>query len=161
MTPIIRGTDGRKMSKSLGNTIFLDEGPVEMFGQCMSISDEVMMEWLPLLTELSPMKQPMETKLHMSWDIVRQLHGEENANQAQDAFNRTIREKQIPQDVKDLNVTTLREAVVLLRECSRTEARRLIKAGAVKMNGVGCGGNGPVQVGDTIKVGKRYHGRIV
>ncbi|MHA2063634.1 MAG: tyrosine--tRNA ligase, partial [Candidatus Thorarchaeota archaeon] len=77
MTPIINGTDGRKMSKSLDNCIFLDDAPEEIFGKVMSISDEVMEEWIPLLadTDLSSIEHPMKKKKMLAANIVRQLHG--------------------------------------------------------------------------------------
>ena len=71
MTPVIAGTDGRKMSKSFGNCIFLDEAPEEMFGKMMSITDSVMEEWIPLLTNGISSTHPMERKKALAFDIIR------------------------------------------------------------------------------------------
>ena len=75
MLPIINGVDGKKMSKSADNCIFLDEIPEEIFGKVMRISDELMMEWLPLLSDTIEIPtHPMEIKKTLAFDIVKQIH---------------------------------------------------------------------------------------
>lgn len=152
MMPIINGTDGRKMSKSLGNCIFFEDVPADMFGKVMSISDEVMDEWFPLLSDLQPAEHPMQRKKQLAHDIVRQLHNEAQAGFAQEHFEKTIQRKEPPKDIKPINAKTLIDAVVELRGCSKSAARRLIDAGAVEFDD-------PLQTGSVIRVG-RHFGKI-
>jgi tyrosyl-tRNA synthetase len=149
MLPIINGTDGRKMSKSLGNCIFLDDEPTEIFGKVMSISDAVMDEWFPLLTDMKPATHPMNSKKILARDIVSQLHGPDIAETAASHFEKTIQRKEVPDDVKPIKSRTLIEAVCELRNCSKSEARRLVAAGAV---------DAPEQLaeGCIIRVGRQF-----
>lgn len=153
MTPIIVGTDGRKMSKSLGNCVFLDEEPANMFGKIMSISDAVMEEWFCLLSDLHPVDHPMQSKKLLAHDIVRQLHSESDANQALDNFERTIQRKEAPETVKPIRATDLIGAVVELRACSKSEARRLIDSKAVKLSD-------GLNLGSIIRIGRDI-GKII
>mgnify|MGYP001616369243 CR=1 FL=1 len=73
LIPIIRGTDGRKMSKSLGNCVYLDDGDIH--GKIMSIPDDVMDEWLPLLTDTKDYpSHPKERKEFLSAEVVKLIH---------------------------------------------------------------------------------------
>jgi tyrosyl-tRNA synthetase len=138
-TPIINGTDGRKMSKSLGNCIFLEDEPNEIFGKVMSISDAVMAEWSPLLTDgFDPaffVDQPMKCKKLLAHNIIWQLHGKTAADLAHDHFEKTIQKRQMPDEIPFINENSLLNAVALIRKCSRREARTLMEAGAVHVNG--------------------------
>jgi tyrosyl-tRNA synthetase len=160
MTPIIHGTDGRKMSKSLENCVFLDDRPENIFGKCMSVSDFVMDEWIPLLTDRNSEKNPMERKKKMAFDIVKQVCGIEMAKWAQEHFESTIQGGKIPDDIKEISENTLIEAVVAIRSCSKSQARRLLNDGAVKVNGVKTQFDCTLQSGQIIKIGKRSFGRI-
>ncbi len=162
MTPIIRGTDGRKMSKSLDNCIFLDDPVNELFGKVMSISDEVMKEWIPLLTDGLPIcENPMDEKLQLAKDLCRQLHGDTEANLGETAWRQVFQKKEIPNDLPDVPARTLLEAVVLIRQCSRNEARRLIVSGSVDVEGVRIQADTFLNAGDVVKVGKRDFGKVV
>jgi tyrosyl-tRNA synthetase len=161
MAPIINGTDGQKMSKSLGNCIFLDDKPENIFGKCMSISDFTMKEWIPLLTDHIIEENPMERKKKMAFDIVKQICGEENAKWAQEHFESTIQGGKIPDDILEIDKPTLIEAVIAIRSCSRSQARRLMNDGAVKINGVKTPFDCTLQSGQIVKVGKRSFGKIV
>jgi tyrosyl-tRNA synthetase len=137
MTPVINGTDGRKMSKSFGNCIFLDDSPEEIFGKVMSISDEVMEEWLPLFHDL-PVEwlpeHPMERKKILAGGIVRQVWGLKDAVTAKEHFEKKI-QLGIPDDIIEVNSNNILEIVIAARECSKTQARRLIRDGAVSFLG--------------------------
>lgn len=162
MTPIIRGTDGRKMSKSFGNCIFLDGTAGSMFGLCMSVSDVVMdEEFIPLLTDLQELPEsPMERKKAMALDIVSQLHGEEGARRALATFEREIQKKEAPQEIPVVEAKDLVELVVKIRNCSNSVARRLIKDGGVRIDGVQQQDNCDLDPGVLVKIGKRDFARI-
>ena len=162
MTPIINGTDGQKMSKSLNNCIFLDEDPKDIFGKCMSVSDETMDEWIELLTDLKDLPDnPMERKKKMSFDILRQIKGEEVAIEALEDFERTIQRGQIPDDIMDIEIDTVINCVSMIRKCSKTQARRLISDGAVSIDGTKIDDQFELSSGNIIKVGKRSFGKII
>lgn len=159
--PIINGTDGRKMSKSLGNCIFLDEDPTDVFGKCMSISDSVMEEWIPLLTDSNKESNPMARKKKMAFDIVEQLFDISMAETCIKQFENTIQNKELPSEIDDIKAEDIIDAVIKIRNCSRSEARRLIVQGGVKIDEKKASENDEIQAGQIIKVGKRDFGRIV
>jgi tyrosyl-tRNA synthetase len=143
-TPLLMGTDGRKMSASLGNYIGLAESPEEQFGKTMRISDEALPEYYRLVmeSEADPMElDPMEAKLALARFIVGRSHGEEAARQAEAHFTRVVREGQAPDEVQEaaipdgdpVHLPTL--LVELLGVGSTSEARRLISQGGVRVNG--------------------------
>jgi tyrosyl-tRNA synthetase len=151
--PLLEGTDGvRKMSKSLGNYIALDDEPADMFGKVMSISDALMLRYYELLTTEDPgaMKtmHPMEAKLALAKQIVARYHGEQAAQQAMAAFQQRFREREFPAD-PDARITLTpvdvadpdAPAMALIDLVARTkltssksEARRLIVQGGVEVN---------------------------
>jgi tyrosyl-tRNA synthetase len=136
MTPVIRGTDGRKMSKSFDNAIWLDENPADMFGNIMSVSDEVADEWIGLLTDLDVLSDhPMERKKSLAHDIVRQLHNQDAANEAQAFFESTVQRKELPAELPVVEQNTLFLLVSEARSESRSNARKLILGGGVKIDG--------------------------
>ena len=152
--PLLEGTDGvRKMSKSLGNYIALEDKPGEMFGKLMSISDDLMMRYYELLTtedlEAVKRKHPMEAKMGLAELVVRQYHGTSAAAQGKEDFQQRFQSKEFP-DQPDVRV------VLSLKECSnpnapeigvidllmrtgllpsKAEARRLIAQSAVQVDG--------------------------
>ena len=143
-TPLLIGTDGRKMSASLGNYIGLAEPPEEQFGKTMRISDEQLPEYYRLVmeSEEDPRKlDPMEAKLALARFIVGRSHGEEAATRAEAHFTRVVRERQAPEEVPEADVPAEDPVhlpallVELFRVPSTSEARRLIAQGGVKLNG--------------------------
>ena len=143
-TPLLVGTDGRKMSASLGNYIGLAEPPEEQFGKAMRISDEQLPEYYrPVMeSEEDPRKlDPMEAKLALARFIVGRSHGEEAATRAEAHFTRVVREGQAPEEVPEADVPAEDPVhlpallVELFRVPSTSEARRLIAQGGVKLNG--------------------------
>ena len=161
LAPIINGTDGRKMSKSLGNCIFLDDDPTDVFGKCMSISDDTMNEWIPLLTDENKESQPMARKKKMSFDIVEQLFDTSMAETCFKQFEDRIQNKELPEDILEIAVVGILEAVVAIRNCSNSQARRLIMDGAVRIDGVKVDCETRLVAGQIMKVGKRDFGKIV
>ncbi len=149
--PLINGLDGRKMSKSYGNAIGLTEPPQEVFGKTMSIPDEAMATWFPLLTALEPAEiegllagHPREAKARLASEVVGLLHSADAGRAARAEFDRRFVEKELPDDIPEcvFEGDWPSDGVplsVLLREvglaASGGEARRLITQGGVRLDG--------------------------
>jgi tyrosyl-tRNA synthetase len=143
-TPLLIGTDGRKMSASLGNYIGLAEAPEEQFGKTMRISDELLHDYYRLVMESDedPSRmERMEAKLELARFIVRRSHGEGAAAEAEAHFTRVVREGRPPEDVAEADlpdgdpVHMPALLVELFGIQSTSEARRLIAQGGVKLDG--------------------------
>jgi tyrosyl-tRNA synthetase len=143
-TPLLIGTDGRKMSASLRNYIGLAEPPEEQFGKTMRISDEQLPEYYRLVMESDedPRKlEPMDAKLALARFIVTRSHGPEGAERAEAHFTRVVREGKAPEEVPEADLPADDPVhlpallVELFRVPSTSEARRLIAQGGVKLNG--------------------------
>jgi len=143
-TPLLMGTDGRKMSASLGNYIGVAEPPEQQFGKTMRISDEALPEYYRLVMEsdVDPATlDPLEAKLALARFVVARSHGEEAAREAEAHFTRVVREGQAPDEVPEaalpagdpVHLPAL--LVELLGVASTSEARRLITQGGVRVNG--------------------------
>jgi tyrosyl-tRNA synthetase len=155
MVPLLVGLDGRKMSKSFDNCIFLDESPREVFGKTMSISDDTMAQWLPLLWSGGALPEhPMARKLALAEDVVCQLFGpEEGARQRAEFRQRD--------PARPVTATVLLDAVIALRAASRGAARRLIRGGGVRVNGERLtDSNAVLTPGDQIWIGPRDTGVV-
>ena len=152
--PLLEGTDGvRKMSKSFGNVIALEDRPADMFGKLMSISDELMMWYYELLTvqDLEVVKQqhPMEAKKALAEQLVRQYHGDAGAEEAKADFQQRFQKRDFPdepdafvelksQDFADPRNPSLALVDILMKTGlvpSKGEARRLITQRAVQVDG--------------------------
>jgi tyrosyl-tRNA synthetase len=149
--PLLEGTDGvRKMSKSFGNFIALEDTPNDMFGKLMSVSDTLMLRYYELLTteNLAVVKaaHPMEAKQALAALIVARYHGAEAGRQARAAFQQKFQEREFPSepDVRvTLTLADLREGktislVDLVTKTglvpSKSEARRLIIQGGLEVD---------------------------
>lgn len=161
----LTGTDGRKMSKSWGNAIWLDDSPVEMFGKVMSTKDELIDQYFLLATSLPQDqfpkdKHPMERKKKLAWQIVSELHSHQLADDAQMQFESTFQQKETPEDLptyhlaKNQPISEVLVASGLAK--SKSEARRLIDQRGVKLNQeVVSTPDTSVGAGDVIQVGPR------
>ncbi|HEX4048331.1 MAG TPA: tyrosine--tRNA ligase [Elusimicrobiota bacterium] len=143
--PLLVGLDGeKKMSKSYGNSIGLNDEPNDMFGKVMRVSDELMLSYYELLTaeELSAVKaeHPMKAKKALARRLVARFHGDAAADAAFAYFESTFSKKELPTDLRVVRVPagkTLSEILVLADGVkSRGEARRLITQGGVQIDGV-------------------------
>lgn len=149
--PLLSGTDGRKMSKSLGNYIGLADEPKDAFGKLMSISDDLLGEYLELATDFSDSEvkeltvaldsgeNPKSIKEKMAHRVVSMYWGEEEASRARDGFDKVFSKKGIPEDLKVLKVGSSAVSLVdiLVKSGfakSRSDARRLIKQSAVRVD---------------------------
>jgi tyrosyl-tRNA synthetase len=148
MMPILEGLDGvQKMSKSLGNFIALEEDPNDMFGKILSISDELMWRYYELLSsktlqEIEDLKtiHPKKAKEILAMEIVSRFHSEELANQAREHFEKVHKRKEIPENIDEFEIETspiwiAKLLVEVNLEKSTSQARRNIKAGAVRIDG--------------------------
>ena len=158
--PILEGTDGvKKMSKSLNNYIGLKESPNDMFGKIMSISDDLMWRYFDLLSfkssvEIKELKKkteqglnPMEAKKMLSAEIVTRFHGEEKALLAEKEFTNRFSKGNDPAEIKLIKLSMKTSSISILdllsseelgdyKLCkSKSEARRMIAQGAVKIDG--------------------------
>ena len=158
--PILEGTDGvKKMSKSLNNYIGLKESPNDMFGKIMSISDDLMWRYFDLLSfkssvEIKELKKkteqglnPMEAKKMLSAEIVTRFHGKEKALLAEKEFTNRFSKGNDPAEIKLIKLSMKASSVSILdllsseelgdyKLCkSKSEARRMIAQGAVKIDG--------------------------
>lgn len=159
--PLLTGTDGtRKMSKSYANDVGLTDPPEEQFGRVMSVPDALMVEWFRLCTPVDPSEieavekgladgtlHPGEQKRRLAREIVALYHGEEAARAAEERFDAQFRRHEVPEDVPEVAIPAgiergeggmvwlprLLEAVGMAS--SKSEARRLIEQGAVRLDG--------------------------
>ena len=144
--PLLEGTDGvRKMSKSFGNYIALEDPPEEMFGKLMSISDTLMWRYYELLTteDVSAIKatHPMEAKLNLASTIVARYHSPSAAADARAEFRQKFSEREFPVESAERTVLSAEPMplVAVITKAglapSKTEARRLIAQGGVELDG--------------------------
>ena len=154
--PLLTGTDGtRKMSKSFGNHVGLTDPPEEQFGRVMSIPDDLLAEWFRLCTALHPDEveaverglregslHPGEQKRRLAREIVGLYHGDEAAKSAEERFDRIHREREVPEDIPESSIDGLPDPVPVARllseaglAASRSEGRRLISQGGVRIDG--------------------------
>ena len=157
--PLLEGTDGvRKMSKSYGNYVGLTDAPADMFGKVMSIPDNLMVRYFRLASTLSVGEvdeieaglengslHPNKVKRALARNIVAAYHSEQEANAAEEAFNKLFRNHEVPSDIPEFHasLTPNDDGLVyvpkLLQEAKLADsagaARRLIDGGGVKVNG--------------------------
>jgi tyrosyl-tRNA synthetase len=150
--PLLEGTDGvKKMSKSIGNYVALEDSAGEMFGKVMSISDDLMIRYFELLTteDLAKVKamHPMEAKQRLSRFLVERYHGEEAARQAGEVFQQKFQERGFPSepdvrlsltraDLKEDGTIGLTDLVAKTGLVpSKSEARRLVIQGGLEVDG--------------------------
>ena len=151
--PILEGLDGiNKMSKSLDNYVGINEDPDEMFGKIMSISDDLMWRWFELLSfrpinEINDLKKevksgmnPRDTKILLAEEIIERFHSKEDAENAKNTFLDRFQKGAKPKDIETFSISLDDDIAIgnLLKESglvqSTSEAMRLVKQGAVKIN---------------------------
>jgi tyrosyl-tRNA synthetase len=150
LLPILEGLDGaKKMSKSLGNYVAINESPSEMFGKLMSISDELMARYYELLLRRGapPEMHPLEAKKQLAFEIVQAYHSVDSAKRTLDEWNtrfskRDLKNADLPafslseqQDFTTVTVVSDVYRKVFQAEKSHSEVSRLIKQGSVEIDG--------------------------
>ncbi|MCL9660433.1 tyrosine--tRNA ligase [Paenibacillus hunanensis] len=187
MLPLIEGLDGvQKMSKSLGNYIGIDEQPNEIYGKAMSIPDELMAKYYELATDinnddLTTLKQglengsvhPRDAKMNLAYTFVRMYHGVEAAEAAKNHFVTVFQQRALPDDIQEFVIEPAHlengtigviDLVSLLGfAASKSEARRSIQQGALKVNEQKLDDvNASIEPkdGDIVQVGKRKFAKL-
>jgi tyrosyl-tRNA synthetase len=154
--PLLEGTDGvNKMSKSYGNYVGIDEPPEVMFGKLMSISDELMIKYYELLSDitieqLNSLKEgiqngtahPRDAKVSFAKEMITRFHSPAEADTAHENFDKMFRDKEVPEDIE---VVTMKKSEIgawlpkLLATIgmvtSTSEGKRMIQQGGVNING--------------------------
>ncbi len=175
--PLLVGTDGRKMGKSLKNFIPLQSSPEDLYGKLMSVADNVMADYFRLLTgvpleEVEQMEldvqsgslHPMEMKKRLAHEITSWLHDEAAALAAADHFAKTVQDKELPDQIPTLQVESAITALELVMTSgiptSKSEGRRLLEQGGVELDSQKV--TDPLQEltlqgGETLRVGKRNY----
>ena len=175
--PLLEGTDGvRKMSKSYGNYIGIDEAPSQIFGKVMAISDELMWRYYELLSaksleDIAALKasvasgelHPKAAKENLAHEMVARYHSEKDADEAKQDFNAVFAGGGVPDDMpehqcacgEDSTPPVFLEAAGLVK--SRGEAKRLMKEGALSIDGERCeDAITPLAAGEyVVKLGKK------
>ena len=142
--PLLAGTDGvQKMSKSLGNQIGITEPPGDMYGKTLSIPDAALGDWYDLLlgSPVPESESPRDAKRALARALVTRSHGEAAAAEAEAAFDRVFVSRELPSEVEEATVSAdggvihLPELIAQVFGGSRSEARRHLASGAVKLDG--------------------------
>ena len=153
--PLLEGLDGvKKMSKSLDNYIAIEDRSDDMFGKIMSISDDLMWRYFELLsfkdsTEINKLKKdqengenPRNIKFILAQEIVERFHGEKKAKSALNEFLNRFQKGNLPSEIQEISLTLAKEDITLAKilkdsnlTSSTSEALRMIKQGAVKIDG--------------------------
>ena len=151
--PLLEGTDGiDKMSKSYGNDIGLHDKPEDMYGKTLSISDDMIVKWFTLAADADETVvksaesrladssiNPMEVKRELARAVVELYYDAETASQAEQHFNTIVVGKGTPDDVPEYTLSSEDQIINVIFNAgllkSKGEARRMIKQGAVKLDG--------------------------
>ncbi len=185
--PVLEGTDGiDKMSKSLGNYIGIDEDAGNMYGKVMSIPDQLIVKYFRLVTDVHPdeidamekmlrndQANPRDLKMRLAREITGLYHGAAAANQAEEGFVSVFQKKGVPDDIMEFMLpkeiheggnVDISSLLVEVGFCpSKSEARRLVSQGAVRINGVkleDCTVTG-IKNGDILQAGKLRFVRLI
>ncbi len=152
LVPLLPGTDGRKMSKTFGNTVDLSMPPDQMYGKLMSISDEMLMDYLTLVTDIPDEElaqietdlragavNPRDVKMRLAREVVGYIHSPEDAARAEEEFLRVFQRRELPSDMPEFTVPPQGLNIVDLMvqagtAATKSEARRLIQQGGVRLD---------------------------
>ena len=184
MMPLLEGTDGvQKMSKSLGNYIGITDKPNDMFGKVMSISDDLMWRYYELLSaksleEIAQLKEevaggrnPRDIKIEFAKEMIARFHSDAEAEAAHQDFIKRFQKNALPDDIPEVTVSIDGDSIFiagLLKEAglvaSTSEAMRMIKQGAVKLNGEEKVSDSKLEVAkgscEVYQVGKRKFAKV-
>jgi tyrosyl-tRNA synthetase len=152
LVPLLPGLDGRKMSKSYGNTVDLILPPEDMYGKLMSISDDMLMEYLTLVTDIPDDElarieadlragtvNPRDVKMRLGREVVGYIHSPEAAARAEEEFIRVFQRRELPTDMPEFAIPSGGMNIVdLIKEsglsASKGDARRLVQQGGVRLD---------------------------
>jgi tyrosyl-tRNA synthetase len=167
--PLLEGLDGAlKMGKSLNNYIGLTESPEQIYGKTMSIPDQLIEKYVRLVSGLGPQEiasvlamKPRDGKAALARQLVKRLHGEDEAVRAEAAFVSQFVRKEIPDEIREEHtITGPTDVVSLLVDTgiakSRSDARRLVEQGGVRVNGQKATDESAPTTGDVISARRRF-----
>lgn len=170
--PMILGTNGKPMSKTSGNCVWIEDEPAEMYGKLMSIPDEQVNSYLELVTDLSQEKlsqaeklDPLVKKNLLALSVVRMYHGEKAAQKSQKEFERIFSEGKIPEDAatwrlagQKINLSEVLVAKGIVK--SKSEVRRLLSQGGITLNDRKLSDPSVTLEPGVLRVGKRFFAKI-
>ena len=176
-TKLIEGTDGRKMSKTYDNCIYLTDEPKDMFGKTLSIKDELITLYMECCTDI-PMPEikkatkakkegsnPKEFKVRLAKELVTMYHGKEAAEAAEEEFTRVFSKGGVPDDMPEAKPKKGESLIDFLVRttliASKSEGRRLIEQQGIRMNEIAVSDLDAKPEQGVVKVGKRKFLRIV
>ena len=153
-TPLLPGLDGRKMGKTEGNTVDLTAKPAAMYQKLTQIKDGLLPEFLAILSdapdsEINEVKERldrgetnlMDAREKFAFHVVERLHGERSAEEARAEFRRVVVQQELPSEIEVAELAVPAEGLDLVailieagRADSRSQARRLVKQNAVRLN---------------------------
>ena len=173
----LEGTDGRKMSKSWGNAIWLDDKPNDMYGKVMSLKDDLIINYFTLATslsleEISKIKSrlktganPMQFKKQLAHQIVTELHNSELADSAQKFFESTVQNKEIPEEIVKLKVKAGTSILEILKSAdfsvSNADIKRTLEQKGVEVDGLKVSDPQTIVTGNILKFGKRTYRKLI
>lgn len=178
VTDYLEGTDGKKMSKTWNNAIWLEDPPDDIFGKVMSLKDDLVIQYFtlatnlpslqiqkisPLLSSKSPQYNPMSAKKRLAWQITSELHNAKTADLAKSHFQQVVQKHQIPAKIPVIKIPNescnLVDFLVKYNlSTSKSAARRLINQGGLKINQktvTDWQSEVSLKSGDVVQVGKR------
>lgn len=179
VTELLIGPDGKKMSKTQPNCIFISDEPKDMYGKVMALNDELIPHYFKLATDvdldvvqaveqdMAAGANPRDTKASLAREIVGRYHGAKAAEAAEEAWNKQFRAGETPTDIPDYRADDkeLADAVGLMANAfglTKSEVRRLISQGGVRVDGavVESAEDVVLRAGMIVQVGKRRFVRI-
>jgi len=145
-TKLIEGTDGRKMSKTYNNCVYLEDEPSDMFGKIMSIKDELIKTYFEVLTDVHTdviaamtSNNPRDAKITLSKEIVKMYHGKAASEKAAEDWINTFSKGEVPKDVPETPAAKDTPLIFVLAPAlgeSNAQIRRLVSQGAIsEING--------------------------
>ncbi|MBD8685091.1 tyrosine--tRNA ligase [Pseudomonas sp. CFBP 13719] len=179
--PLLEGLDGvKKMSKSLGNYVGIQEAPGIMYSKLVSIPDALMWRYFELLSfrsmdEIEAFKadveagaNPRDIKIKLAEEIVARFHGEEAAQSAHKAAGNRMKEGELPEDLPEMDLAGAEDMPIaaILNKAGMVKnaagARDLLNAGSVRVDGVVVDRAFVFTVGAThvVQAGKKAFARI-
>lgn len=176
-TVILEGTDGRKMSKSWGNAIWLDDSANDMFRKVMAIPDNFLLNYFLLATNLSieeikkfeerlkKKENPINVKKDLALQIVTELHDKKSAEKAKEDFEKTVQGNELPDEIITIHIKESDSISGILIKAkfasSKSDVKRLIEQGGVTINDKQISNPDESSRGGLLKVGKRRFANLV
>jgi tyrosyl-tRNA synthetase len=176
-TQILEGANGQKMSKSLGNAIWLDDSASDIYRKVMGIPDELILNYFLLATNLTASEikkhedklkkeNPINIKKELALQITKELHSPKLANDAQIEFEKTVQGKGLPEELEVLKINALDSTkvidIVSNLTKSRSESKRLLEQGGVSIDEkIVKDSNLELQNNQILKIGKRKFVKVV